>query len=132
MIELKYLEINSPAVDQVFFKIKKMPMSGKIAYDLSKILSKWKDARVEVSKKYKELVLDVYAELDEKGNVIPDPKDPTNFHMKEGKTLEELAETHKEFSTTIYKLECTKLPMKDLLELKLTPEDFEVLALIAE
>jgi hypothetical protein len=103
------------------------PGEQKLCYAIKKINDKLQSQRGKIVEEYNDEVLKVFAEMDEKGVVKPNPENPAQFQKKEGITEEQLDEAQEKFWNKEFTVDRQKLKLSALAHIPLTAMELTAL-----
>lgn len=118
MIELSYKTMHDKDFRQAFQKLSETQVRTPVAMRIKHIVKKISDADVAMQEDFKKTFGGKYFKLNEKGDMIPDPRSPEGIAMVDNEpgTYEKFQESEKEFLARKFTLDTSKLASKTLEE----------------
>lgn len=131
-IVLKNSDLNNFGFQQALNKLKTMPFSTKTAYKISYIANHV-DRHVKQGREVFQTIAKQFAQLDEKGNLVPekDQNDnpiPGSFLFKDDEAKEAFQKEQEEFMNTEHIIPKHKLSVDELGATQLSANDISALA----
>jgi hypothetical protein len=108
-------------------KLLSTPGEQKLCYAIKKINDKLQIQRNKIVEEYRDEVIKHFAQMDEKGEVKPNPDHPGQFLKKEGITEEQLDEAQEKFWNKEFTVERDKLKLSALANIPLTAMELTAL-----
>lgn len=130
-IVLKNSDLNNFAFQQALNKLRTMPFGTKTAYKISYI-SKHVDRHVKQGREVFQTIAKKFAELDEKGNLVPEKDNndnpiPGSFLFKDDDAKTEFEKEQVEFMETEHVIPKHKLNVDELGSSQLSANDISAL-----
>lgn len=123
MITLKYSKLRDPNFQQALYKLTNYTgFPTKTCITIAK-LKKCIDSESVIAQDAFIALLKQYAELDEKGNFVPEDNKKGTFKIIEAK-VDEWQKAVEEFSNKLLSVEKFRIDFEDVKDAKLSPQDF--------
>jgi len=123
MVKMTIAELSAPGLGAVLGKLSQAPLNDvKKIYRFKKLADSYNKAMNVVREEYKTLVVKVFGEFDEKGNVLPDQK-PWGFKLKDESQQAEFDKANDEFHKREISMERDPLALNELTGVTLSAAD---------
>jgi hypothetical protein len=125
-IKLKYSDAGSFEFVQLLTKLYRLPTNNKSSNLFRRIYNEMKKNQDAIIEEYKTTVLEIYAQRDEKGEIIRPDGDPNGFKPMEDK-LDDFQKAQDEFGEKLVTFTWGPIRNSDLQDIKLSGHEKDLL-----